>query len=121
MENRQGSGAWGESVARAYLEKAGLRFISAGYKSRFGEIDIIMRDGSEIVFIEVKMRKNKRFAEAREFVSYEKQRRIRMTASLWLSNKNPDIRARFDVIEVYAPNGRQTVNPEIIHIRNAFE
>jgi len=113
-------GVWGESEAKKYLEKKGMRFIASGFKSRFGEIDIIMRDGATVVFVEVKTRKNRRFAEAREFVSYEKQRRIRMTASLWLSYRGADAPARFDVVEVYAPQGADTQKPEIIHIPNAF-
>ena len=62
------SGAWGESLAEEYLKRKGYQFIAAGYRSRFGEIDIIAYNKNFLVFVEVKLRKNDRFAEAKEFV-----------------------------------------------------
>ena len=67
------------------------------------------------------LRKNADFAQAREFVTAEKQRRIRATAGLYL-NWNPSKRQpRFDVIEIYAPEGTQTQNPVINHLEDAFQ
>jgi putative endonuclease len=117
MDARQ-RGKWGEELALAYLNNKNYITISRGYRSRFGEIDLIVRNKGFIVFVEVKLRKNAVFAQAREFVGREKQKKIRMTASLWLASHNTKLQPRFDVIEVYAPDDKAT--PEIIHIENAF-
>ncbi len=92
-----------------------------GYRTRFGEIDVIVKNRAFIVFVEVKVRKNSRFAEAREFVGAAKQERIRKTAGIWLSEHETALQPRFDVIEIYAPEGTDTKNPRINHIENAFQ
>ena len=74
-----------------------------------------------MVFAEVKLRKNDRFAAASEFVDRNKQERIKTTASLYLSENETRLQPRFDVIEVYAPEGTQTLNPVINHLEDAFE
>lgn len=111
-------GKWGEALALKYLIKQHYDFVSSGWRSRFGEIDLIVKNSEFIVFVEVKLRKDDRFAQAREYVSKSKQRKISATAQLWLAAHNSDLQPRFDVIEVYAPEGSAT--PEIIHIENAF-
>jgi putative endonuclease len=68
----------------------------------------------------VKVRKNDRYAEAREFVGPQKQARLRKTAELWLSEHDTPLQPRFDVIEIYAPDGANTKSPRITHIENAF-
>ena len=113
-------GRWGEDLALRYLKKEKYTPVSMGYRSRFGEIDIIVKDKNFIVFVEVKLRKNGKFAEAREFVDKRKQQRIKDTAQIWLSVNETDLQPRFDVIEIYAPDGAATENPEINHIENAF-
>ena len=114
-------GAWGEKLAASYLKKKKYRIISTGYSCRFGEIDIIACHGDYLVFVEVKLRKSNRFAEAMEFVDYRKQSRILTTASFYLSENSTALQPRFDVIEVYAPDGLQTANPTINHLEDAFQ
>ncbi len=114
-------GAWGETVAAAYLRKKKYKLLSAGYRCRFGEIDLIAANSKYLLFVEVKTRKTSNFAEAREFVNSGKQMRIRSTAEMYLSQNPTKLQPRFDVIEVYAPQGHETKNPEIIHIEGAFE
>ena len=70
--------------------------------------------------MEVKLRKTSIFGEAREFVGFEKQNRIRATAELWLQNNPTELQPRFDVIEIYAPDGMETAKPRIIHLENTF-
>ena len=111
-------GDWGEQAACAYLERKGYRMLGKNFRTRFGEIDIIMAHGKYIVFVEVKTRKNDRFAAAREFVTPRKQQRITATASLWLQQHPTDRQPRFDVVEVYGTEG--TVAPRIDHLENAF-
>ena len=114
------SGAWGEAKAAEYLRKKHYTIIACNYKCRFGEIDLIAQNRKYTVFVEVKLRKSGGFVQAREFVTAAKQERLRSTALMWLQ-ANPDIRQpRFDVIEIYAPQGTDTVNPEIIHLEDAF-
>lgn len=113
-------GRWGESTAAAYLEKKRYRIIGANYRCRMGEIDLIAEKGKYIVFVEVKLRRSSRFAEAREFVDRRKQERILTAAALYLSQNETERQPRFDVIEVYAPDGLNTKKPVITHWEDAF-
>lgn len=114
-------GRWGEELAADYLRKKKYKIIGTGYRIRGGEIDIIAENRSFVVFAEVKLRKNRSFAEAREFVDRGKQRRLTTTALSWLSENETEKQPRFDVIEIYAPEGEKTRKPEIKHYENAFE
>ena len=114
-------GPWGEQLAAAYLQKKRYRLVACNYRTRLGEIDLICTDRNYLVFVEVKLRKTDRFGAAREFVGPEKQNRIRMTAELWLQSHPSALQPRFDVIEIYAPDGMNTVRPEIIHLKDAFQ
>jgi putative endonuclease len=113
-------GAWGEALAAEYLRKKHYLLVAAGYRSRFGEIDLIVRDKKFLVFVEVKLRKSADFAAAREYVSRAKQDRIRVTASCYLEKNPTNLQPRFDVVEIYAPQGTATENPEITHLEDAF-
>lgn len=113
-------GAWGEALAAEYLRKKHYRIVATGYRSRFGEIDLIVQNRRYLVFVEVKLRCSNRFAEAREFVDNRKQERLRTTASLYLNQFPTELQPRFDVIEVYAPDGVATERPKIIHLEDAF-
>ena len=68
-------GAWGERVAAEYLRCKGFSLLAHSYRSRFGEIDLIVSDDRFLVFVEVKLRKNDKFARAVEYVDYKKQER----------------------------------------------
>ena len=114
-------GAWGEALAAEYLRKKRYQMVAAGFHSRFGEIDLIVKDRKYLVFVEVKLRKNADFAQAMEYVDRRKQDRIRMTASIYLSQNPTVLQPRFDVIEIYAPEGTATVKPEIYHMEDAFQ
>lgn len=114
-------GAWGESLAAAYLTKKKYTLLASGYRCRYGEIDLIVADRKFLVFVEVKLRKGNKFANAMDFVDYHKQNRIRTTAELYLSQNPTDLQPRFDVIEIYAPEGLETKKPEIHHLEDAFQ
>ena len=114
------TGDWGEKLARKFLRKKGYRFVTANFHSRMGEIDLIVEDRQTLVFVEVKTRKSATFAEGRDFVDYGKQQRIRSTAGYYLSQNETDKTLRFDVIEIYAPEGIDTKNPIINHLEDAF-
>ena len=114
-------GAWGEATAADYLRKKRYELVAAGYRCRFGEIDLIVKDRKFLVFVEVKLRKNSDFANAMEFVDRRKQDKIRMTASMYLSQNPTVLQPRFDVIEIYAPEGMETRKPVIHHLEDAFQ
>ena len=115
------SGAWGEALAANYLQRKRYRIIATNYKCRFGEIDLIAVNRKYLVFVEVKLRKSDKFAGAAEFVDTRKQNRLRTTASMYLSEFPTNLQPRFDVIEIYAPLGTDTLSPEIRHMEDAFE
>lgn len=113
-------GAWGEALAAEYLRKKRYQIIACGYRSRYGEIDIIAQNRRHLIFVEVKLRRSDRFAAAAEHVDLHKQQRIRTTASFYLSENETSLQPRFDVIEIYAPEGTATVSPVIRHMEDAF-
>lgn len=119
MDTRE-LGAWGEKKAANYLRLRGYRIIAQNCRFRQGEIDIVASKRGYIVFVEVKLRKNSNFGEAKEFVTAAKQQRIIAAAQLWLQQNETDLQPRFDVIEVYAPNGMSDRSVKINHIENAF-
>lgn len=113
-------GRWGEATVAEDLRRKGCRVIAAGWHCRFGEIDLIAEDRKFLRIVEVKLRKNADFAQAREAVDARKQGKLRMAAELYLAENPTTLQPRFDVAEVYAPEGTATVHPEIIYIENAF-
>lgn len=115
-------GRWGEAQAAEWLRRRGYTVLAAGYRCRFGEIDLIARDDKYLCFIEVKLRKDASFAPGRAAVDARKQRKLRTTAELYLA-EHPDtgLQPRFDVAEVYAPQGTATRRAEIRYFENAFD
>ena len=119
--DRKTLGDFGEDAACSYLKKKRYRIESRNFSCRRGEIDIIARKGEYLVFVEVKLRRNADFGEAKEFVTQTKQRRVIAAAEYWLMKHPTELQPRFDVIEIYAPEGLQTTRPEIHHIEDAFQ
>ena len=113
-------GRWGEAAAADYLRKKGYTITGTGYRTRMGEIDLIAEDRKYLAFVEVKTRRDDGFAQAREAVTAAKQRRLIATAEIYLSTHETKKQPRFDVVEVYAPEGTGTEEPRIVHIENAF-
>lgn len=113
-------GRWGEMLVAEDLRRKGCRILASGYRCRFGEIDLISEDGKYIIFTEVKLRKSAAFAPARAAVDAGKQRRLRTTAECYLAAHPTPLQPRFDVAEVYAPEGVRTRTPELNYICNAF-
>lgn len=127
MEDRQTQGRlnrllgqWGEALVAEDLRKKGWSIQAAGYRCRMGEIDLIAANHKFLVFVEVKLRKDDHFATAAEAVTFRKQERLRAAAQFYLAQYPTQLQPRFDVAEVYAPQGSQTKKPEISYIENAF-
>jgi putative endonuclease len=111
-------GAYGERVAARTLADAGLRVIDRNWRCTTGELDLVALDGATIVFCEVKTRRGAAFGLPVEAVRWQKVRRLRALAALWLA-AHPDIRGeiRFDVVSVWPqPAGPAAVE----HLREAF-
>ena len=115
-------GAFGEDAACDYLKRKRYKIVGRNFSTRFGEIDIIASNRRYIVFVEVKLRKDASHGAAMEFVTPYKQRRVITASEIWLS-RHPSVKLqpRFDVIEVYAPEGIQTKKTEIHHIEDAYQ
>lgn len=113
-------GSWGEEVTAAYLREKRWKIIGMNFSTRFGEIDVIAENRKYVAFVEVKLRKNAAFAEAREFVTPQKQERVRLAAMSWLNANPTKKQPRFDVAEIYASDGVNTKNPRIEYYEDAF-
>ena len=113
-------GRWGEALAAEHLRRAGYQILAANWRSRFGEIDLIAADQNYLCLVEAKLLKSAAFGGAGEFVDRRKQNKLRLTAELYLSCHQTRLQPRFDVIEVYAPQGTDTKAPRVRHIENAF-
>lgn len=107
-----------EEHACNYLQKHGLRLQQRNYACRLGEIDLIMRDKEQLVFVEVRYRKNNNYGSAAASIGNTKQIKIIRTASYYLASiKQYDkIPCRFDVIAISAENHKPTIS----WIKNAF-
>ncbi|MBR5093625.1 MAG: YraN family protein [Oscillospiraceae bacterium] len=117
--DRQSLGRFGEEQAARYLRRRFYTIVERNYRCRLGEIDLIVKRGGYLVFVEVKLRRDASHGEAREFVDARKQQRVIAAAEQWLSQHETALQPRFDVIEVYAPRGAD--GPvRIEHIENAF-
>lgn len=113
-------GKWGEALVAQDLRQKGWSIQGAGYRCRMGEIDLIATKGGYIVFVEVKLRKSDAYGAAAEAVTARKQQRLRAAAQLYLQAHPTKRQPRFDVAEVYAPQGFETKAPRITYIENAF-
>lgn len=113
-----------EAYAARYLRAQGLKFLTRNYRSRHGEIDLIMIDASNIVFVEVRYRGSAEFGGAIASVTQAKQRKIRLTAAHFLQS-HPLLRnhpCRFDVIGLSRANHEvdKSRQAHIEWIKNAF-
>ena len=119
--HRQRIGRIGEdAVAERYAEM-GFSVVARNLHLSHNEIDLILQSETHLVFVEVKLRKSDSFAEAKEFVDAGKQQRLIQTAAMYLSRYPEDQLTRFDVIEIYAPDGVKTKHPTINHLEDAFQ
>ena len=107
------SGAQAEQRAAAYLRQQGLQPVAQNYRSRFGEIDLIMQDGAMLVFVEVRLRRNADFGGAAASIDTRKQQRIIRTAQQYLAALAHIPPCRFDAV-LMDDQGVQW-------LRNAFE
>lgn len=122
IDLRQHLGRLGEDLAHGHLERLGYRLVTRNYRTRFGEIDLIVADDATIVFVEVKARRVDASAgTALESVPPRKQRQVRSMAAAWLVESTDRPRARdlrFDVVAVTLDGGGRLVRLD--HLEAAF-
>ena len=111
-------GELGERVAKRYLRRHGLKFLTANFRSERGEIDLIFRDGDCLAFIEVKTRSSEDWTRPAAAVNAERRRRLSRAALDYLRLlKNPAVKIRFDIMEVLLAEGKVR---EVRHLPNTF-
>jgi putative endonuclease len=111
-------GELGESAAKKFLQKLGLKFLAANFRSERGEIDLIFRDDDCLVFAEVKTRSSEDWTRPAAAVDARKRRLLSQTALDYLRLlKNPEVKIRFDIVEVLLADGAVR---EIRHLPNTF-
>src|ERR1700683_2405016 len=111
-------GELGERAAKKFLQKRGLKFLAANFRSERGEIDLIFRDDDCLAFIEVKTRSSEDWSRPAAAVNAERRRRLSQSALDYLRRlKNPAVKIRFDIVEVLLADGAMR---EIRHLPNTF-
>lgn len=110
------SGEQAERLAAEYLQQQGLSLVQRNYRCRFGEIDLIMRDGSDLVFVEVRMRSRGEYGGAAASIGAAKQGKLLRTAQHYLSSLRKIPPCRFDALLLQSADGAG-----LEWVKNAFE
>lgn len=111
-------GELGERAARKFCQKAGLKFLTANFRSARGEVDLVFRDAECLIFIEVKTRSSEDWTRPAAAVDARKRRLLSQTALDYLHLLHyPPVKIRFDIVEVLLADG---VVREIRHLPNTF-
>jgi putative endonuclease len=111
-------GELGERAAKKFLQKQGLKFLAANFRSARGEIDLVFRDGDCLAFVEVKTRSSEDWTRPAAAVNAERRRRLSQCALDYLRRlKNPPVKIRFDIVEVLLTDGNVH---EVRHLPNTF-
>lgn len=118
MDDRATLGQWGERRAWRFLRQCGYKRVTRNYRCPAGEIDLIVLDGEEIVFVEVKTRSHDLHESAEEFIPPAKRRHLHNAARFFLRQTGSEQRpCRFDVL-VLVVNDQREVSIE--HVTDAF-
>lgn len=114
-------GEHGEALARQYLKAQGYQILEENFRNKMGEIDLIVRDGQTICFVEVKTRQSLQQGQPYEAVHSQKIRKLSQMATFYLRYKyrSLEIPSRFDVISIL--QNKAGGLPDIQHIKNAFD
>ncbi|HEY4693260.1 MAG TPA: YraN family protein [Bellilinea sp.] len=116
---RQRIGAWGERLAEKYLLDRGFELIERNYRTRYGEVDLVMRQADQLVFVEVKTRSNDTFGFPEDSVTPLKQEHLLLAAEQYLDD-HPELPEnwRVDVVAILGKPG--ATPPEIVWFENAL-
>lgn len=97
---RQLAGDVGEDAALAHLQQHGLVLVERNFSCRGGELDLIMRDGATVVFVEVRRRASSAYGGAAATIGRAKQARLQAAANTWLRRYRMPPACRFDVVAI---------------------
>ncbi len=111
-------GVWGEIYAGRYLRDNGYKIVTANFRRRVGEIDIVAQKDDIVCIIEVKTRKENSWLEPRDAVDYFKQNKIKLTADLLPKFITHECNLRFDIIEVVLNDSFEVIS--LRHLKDAF-
>lgn len=116
--NKRAKGSIYEELARKYLIQKGLKFIAKNVNFKGGEIDLIMEDQNQLVFIEVRYRNTRQYGGAAASVAYKKQQHLIHAAQLYLQKQygNRPPSCRFDVVAIEGEAKESDIN----WLKNAF-
>lgn len=117
MNQSNSLGQQNEDLALTYLQQQGLTLIQRNYRSRLGEIDLVMKDREHVVFVEVRYRSTTKFGGALASVDRRKQSKLIKCAQQYIANTSSQQNFRFDVIAISPSSGQH----EIQWITNAFD
>jgi len=110
------AGPVAEKLALEFLQGNGLKLVESNFRSRYGEIDLILRDGDTLVFAEVRLRSNRAFGGAAGSITAAKQAKIARTAQFYLQQTRSKAPCRFDAVLLDSLDAKR-----VEWIRNAFE
>lgn len=113
-------GKKGENITADYLRKKGFIIFKRNYHSRFGEIDIIAEKDDLLLFVEVKTRSSNAIVSPAEAVDFNKQNRIKLTASDFLRKTHKDFKCRFDVSEITVKEENDGFKYSLKYVKDAF-
>ncbi|AKM78966.1 TPA: YraN family protein [Candidatus Beckwithbacteria bacterium] len=102
-------GKQGENLAVKFLQEKGYRILERNFRTRFGEVDIVAKDGQALVFVEVKTKSSDSFGEPWEMVDERKLEQVKKMAQVYLQSKNynqQSMRLRIDVVGVWLDSGK---------------
>ena len=116
-------GDWGEDAVGRFLENRGYQILDRKYRCRWGEIDLVARDGKDLVFVEVRTRRSKLYGTPQESITEAKVGRMVATCEDYLEKRveessRGETTWRIDLVSVYPSRGRP---PRIEHLRHAVE
>lgn len=115
--NTRRIGNRGEDIALQYLSGLGYELVERNYRTRYGEIDLILRDSEALVFVEVKLRRGTEYGDPLESVTPHKQEQVRSVAEQYISDLESEFsELRFDVVGILVSNER----PNVVHVKDAF-
>lgn len=119
QETTRNKGRDAEDACCDYLIKQGLSLIEKNFHCRHGEIDLIMKDGKSIIFIEVRYRKNNHYGGALESITPAKQKKVKTTAETYIQVKSISNAVRIDVVAM-SQNRQEPTSYSFDWIKNAF-
>jgi putative endonuclease len=117
VDRRKRVGNFGEDVAATYLQRQGHQIVARGWRCRYGELDLITRDGAELVFVEVRTRRASDFGTGEESVGAGKQARLVRLAYSYMAEVDAEQPWRIDVLAVALDAGGRVTG--VTHIRSA--